>query len=99
MRPIAGTEREFRILSSAIRRMISPAGESICLLKIDSTDPDAIRRLTEAGEMVYEKSAIRRFRQAGIKTSAELPTLPDELAAVCKEFRAWPGKRGEAAKK
>ena len=32
MRPLAGTEREFRILSSAIRRMISPAGESICLL-------------------------------------------------------------------
>jgi hypothetical protein len=32
MRPLAGTEREFRILSSAIRRMISPAGKNICLL-------------------------------------------------------------------
>ncbi len=69
------------------------------IVKIDSTDPDAIRRLTEAAERVYEKSAIRQFRQAAIKTPAELPTLPDELAAVCKEFRTWPGKRGEAARK
>jgi hypothetical protein len=32
IRPLACMEKEFRILSSAIRRMISPAGKSICLL-------------------------------------------------------------------
>jgi hypothetical protein len=35
IRPLACIEREFRILSSAIRRMISPAGKSICLIFID----------------------------------------------------------------
>jgi hypothetical protein len=36
MRPLARMEREFRkfIFVSAIRRMISPAGKSICLLII-----------------------------------------------------------------
>jgi hypothetical protein len=69
------------------------------IAKIHPTDQDAIRRLREAAESVYEKSAIRQFRQAPMKAPSELPVLPDELAAACKEFRDRPAARGEAAKK
>ena len=69
------------------------------IVKIDPTDQGAAGRLREAAENVYEKSAIRRFRETAIKTSAEPPELPDELAAACKKFRDRSGERGEAARK
>jgi hypothetical protein len=69
------------------------------IINMDSANADAIRQLTRAADSVYERSAIRRFRQAAMGPPAELPVLPDELATACRDFRDRPGQRGEAAKK
>lgn len=69
------------------------------VIEIDPSDREAVRRLIELADRVYAKTSIRRFRQGWRWPNRELPPLPEELAALCQEFRNKPGRRTEIGKK
>ncbi len=68
-------------------------------IEIDPSGRGAVRWLIEVADRVYAKTSIRQFRRGKVWSNRGLPPLPDELAALCREFRNKPGRRTDIGKK
>ena len=69
------------------------------VIKLESLDVDHLQALQEAAIKAYKKTAIRQFRESKLKEASSLPNLPEEISAICEQFRANPQNRVEFAKK
>jgi hypothetical protein len=68
-------------------------------VEIDPNNKEAVRSLANVAERIYSKTAILRFRQTRIVTAPDLPSLPDVLASLCKQFKNMMGQRAELGKR
>ncbi len=73
------------------------------VMEVNSPDDEVVRRLVEVADRIYARTSIRQLRRTMPWSkgwaSSELPALPEELAALCKEFREQPGRRTNIGRK
>jgi hypothetical protein len=71
--------------------------------RIDPGDKDTVGRLVAVAERVYAGTSIRQFRRTRPWVKAvgkvDLPALPDELVALCRQFREGAGRRAELGRR
>ena len=69
------------------------------VVRVDLAEKGVVEAIVRGATRVYEKTAIRRFREVRLTERPAIPSVPGSILALCEQFRADSANRVEVAKR